>query len=340
MYPDDCVGPPGSGKTRLYSVKSMCPPVSAVDDRGRDLRETLSRLDGRRADGFGLTRFHGLAEEHTIALEFAAVSRMKQPVLVLSGWIEWIDGDTLVALGQGAGPAPLGPVLDVQSLDGGWERISENMGVPAGIGKNVVVELPAKLCGETTRLRITTNLEVYWDQIVVGDAGDSAPESVHTLKLLGADLHFRGFSRLVRADRRKPPWYDYATVTAEAPYRPQQGLLTRYGDILPLLSGADDRLAIFGPGDELTLSFLAPPEPEAGRTRDFVLRLDGWIKDANPSTFAGDRVEPLPYRAMTSYPFGAEEGMVADPSYAEYLSRYNTRPLRRDAVRLRWSGVD
>lgn len=339
VYPDECVGPPGTGKSRLYCVKGLRPPVSAVDDRGNDLTEVLSSLDGRHAVSFDLTRFHGLTKTHTLLMDFGDTSGMKQPVLVLSGWIEWIDGDTLCALGQGAGPMPLGPILEMQKPDGRWERVSECIGVPAGIGKNVVAELPAQLSGDKTRLRVITNQEIYWDRVVMGDAGTSPSVRTHAFDAIGASLHFRGFSRVVRGERGKPPWYDYGDVTLEAPYHPQQGLLTRYGNVLPLLTGADDRLVVFGPGDELTLTFPAPPEVSPGQKRDYILRFDGWIKDANPSTFTGDRVEPLPYRAMKGYPFGAEEGITDDPSYAEYLSRYNTRVLRRDAVTLRWSGL-
>ena len=314
-------------------------PKSVRDHRWNDLTEVLSLLDGRHAVSFDLTRFHGLTKTHTLLMDFGDISAMKKPVLVLTGWIEWIDGDTLYSLGQGAGPWPLGPVLEMQKADGGWEKVSENIGVPAGIGKNVVVELPPRLCGESARLRIITNQEIYWDRAAVGDAGASPPVRKHAFKLIGANLHFRGFSRVVRAKSGKPPWYDYADVTAEAPYLPQQGLVTRYGDVLPLLTARDARLVVFGPGDELTLTFSIPPKLSSEQNRDYLLRFDGWIKDANPSTFAGDRVEPLPYRAMSGYPFGAEEGMPDDPSYAEYLSRYNTRVLRRDAMTLRWSGL-
>ncbi len=338
VFPDECVGPPPMEKNRIHHVKNLRPSLSAKDHRANDLTSVLSRVDGRYADGFVLTRFHGLAENHTLFLDFADTSTLKQPLLVLTGWIEWIDGDTLHALAQGAGPAPFGPLLEVQTADGRWERISENIGVPAGVDKSVIVELPPALCGEHARLRITTNQEIYWDCAALGDAASSPLEAL-PLKLLEADLHFRGFSKVVRGERGKPPWYDYAEVIMEAPYRPQEGYLTRYGDVLPLLVSADDRLVIFGPGDELTLTFSLPPELPTGQTRDFVLRLDGWIKDANPSTFAGDRVEPLPYRAMRGYPFGAEEGLPGDASYAEYLSLYNTRLLKREATTLRWSGI-
>jgi hypothetical protein len=322
----------------LYCVRDLRPPTVARDSRGNDLKRALYRVDGQCATDFGLTRFHGLAETHAVLLEFGDLTATAQPVLVLNGWIEWIDGDTLLALGQGADAAPFGPVLEMQKDNGSWERVSDNIGVPAGIGKNLVVELPHELCGKNTCLRITTNLEVYWDSAAIGDADRLPPVTTRALKPLAADLHFRGFSRIVRGERGKPPWYEYSEVTPEAPWQPQKGLLTRYGDVLPVLAGADDRLVVFGPGDELTLTFAAPPEFSDGKERDFILRLDGWIKDGNPSTYTGDRVEPLPFRGMKGYPSGAEQGIVDDPSYAEYLAQYNTRPLRRDAATLQWSG--
>jgi hypothetical protein len=42
---------------------------------------------------------------------------------------------------------------------------------------------------------------------------------------------------------------------------------------------------------------------------------------------------------MKSYPPVAEKGIMDDPSYAEYLLKYNTRPLRRDNATLRWRGA-
>ena len=339
VYPDDCAGPPGTGETRIYSVAHLRPPQSADDDRGRDLTKVLSQVDGQHAAAFAMTRFHGIAEAHSLVLDFGDTSAMKQPLLVLTGWIEWSDGDTLFALGQGAGPAPFGPTLEMQKGDGTWEKVSDGIGVPAGIGKTVVVELPRDLCGKSTRMRIATNFEIYWDRIAVGDAAGSPPMRSSRLTFLGADLHFRGFSRLVRGERGKPPWYDYSEVSPEAPWQPQQGLLTRYGDVIPLLHAADDRLVVFGPGDELTLMFSLPPELSDGLERDFILRLDGWIKDGNPSTYTGDTVEPLPYRAMKGYPPLAEKGIIDDPSYAEYRLEWNTRPLRRDNATLRWSGT-
>ncbi|MGH8857650.1 MAG: hypothetical protein ACREXG_06430, partial [Polaromonas sp.] len=94
-----------------------------------------------------------------------------------------------------------------------------------------------------------------------------------------------------------------------APWNALPGRYTRYGDVRPLLEAEDDRLVIFGAGDELTLEFPAtgyPPLPDGWR-RDFVLELSGWAKAGETNTAGSDGVEPLPYRAMKRYPYGATQ---------------------------------
>jgi hypothetical protein len=334
VFPLDFGGLPASRESRLAEVRDLRPPVSVVDETARDLTQSVLKSDSEYAGGFGLTRFNGLARTHELVADLGDLSSLRRPALLLSGWINWIDGDTLYALGQGAGPAPFGPLLEVQTTPGQWEKVTDNTGVPAGIDKNVIVRLPVQRGAGRTLVRLTTNLEVYWNRIAAGEWLAVSDREEHRLALSSADLHFRGFSRMVRNSEETPPWYDYETVAVEMPWKPQQGFLTRFGDVRSLLAEGDDRLVILGPGDELTLSFTAPPALFAGAERDYVLRLEGWIKDANPSTYAGDRVEPLPRRSMRSYPFGAEQTPMADLSYWNYLREYGTRVLARTSHRV------
>jgi len=206
--------------------------------------------------------------------------------------------------------------------------VSENIGLPGGIDKQVIVRLPSGLCGKSTRVRISTNLEVYWDRIAVGSLTVEEDGSTGNLPLISSDLHFRGFSRLERGVAGVPPYYAYYETEQEAPWRLQQGFFTRFGQVLALLASTDDRLVVFGPGDEITLTFATPPPTMRGTTRDYILHLSGWIKDANPSTRTGDRVDPLPTRTMTNYPFEAEPSLM-DRDYWETMDRYNTRVLGR-----------
>jgi len=48
------------------------------------------------------------------------------------------------------------------------------------------------------------------------------------------------------------------------------------------------------------------PRRRPGRwTRDFLLKVDGWAKDRDPNTAFSATVEPLPFHAMSRYPYPA-----------------------------------
>ena len=76
------------------------------------------------------------------------------------------------------------------------------------------------------------------------------------------------------------------------------------GDVTPLLRAIDDRLVIMGSGDEIALTFPAArlPALPRGWTRDFLLLVDGWAKDADPNTAFSQSVEPLPFQPALSDP--------------------------------------
>ena len=57
---------------------------------------------------------------------------------------------------------------------------------------------------------------------------------------------------------------------------------------------------------------MSPPPPPAGWTRDFLLKVDGWAKDRDPNTAFSTTVEPLPFHAMSRYPYPAGEHYPAD----------------------------
>ena len=67
----------------------------------------------------------------------------------------------------------------------------------------------------------------------------------------------------------------------------------------------DDKLIVMGSGDELKLRFRADALPAlpAGWRRDFLLKVDGWAKDRDPNTAYSSSVEPLPFHAMSVYPY-------------------------------------
>src|SRR5260370_29788008 len=123
-------------------------------------------------------------------------------------------------------------------------------------------------------------------------------------------------------DGRLPHLYDYARLES-VPFSQLAGGLTRFGEVTELLRERDDRFAIFGPGDEVTVRFEARhlPALPAGWTRSFVLRTWGYCKDCGPFTASGATIEPLPFRAMTTYPYGPDEHYPRDTNHEGYLTR-------------------
>jgi len=172
---------------------------------------------------------------------------------------------------------------------------------------------------------------------IVGDtvASDGSPSlRVHVLAPESADIRWRGFSELRRnADGFET--FDYATVASVSNWNQHRGSYTRYGPVGELLTSADDRLVIVGTGDEVSVRFAdtLPPLPD-GWQRDWLLYLNGWVKDGDPNTLGGERVEPLPYHAMDAYPSGAP-AEAAGSTKDDWQVIYNTRAAREVNAPLR-----
>jgi len=114
---------------------------------------------------------------------------------------------------------------------------------------------------------------------------------------------------------KTPRWADMA------------GMYTRFGDVRELLADVDDRYVVLKGGDAVRLEFDAkslPPLPD-GWVRDWLLVLDGWDKDADKNTVAGQTVEPLPFHGMDDSRYGEPIG----PSDAEGMRRFCDRWLTR-----------
>jgi len=134
-----------------------------------------------------------------------------------------------------------------------------------------------------------------------------------------------------KGGRYGPYWFDYDDVSNESPWRPIDGAFTRFGDVLPLLRGADDMYAIMAPGDEVTVEFDAASAstPPPGWKRTFLLYSDGWIKDADLNTAFGNTVEPLPFHAIEAYPYAPGESYPTESVHQRYRREYNTRLGKR-----------
>jgi Flp pilus assembly protein TadD len=330
---DKFKGPPFP-EFRLFGVRRRIYPVAARDDGGRDVLPRLLHRDGTYPDAFRRD-FTGTAERHTLDLDFGGSERAApggQAVLILSGWVDWADGSTFLAASQAAAGGLLMPQLQVKDAAGRWRTVIEDMGIPSGKPKTIAVDLSGKFLSASREVRIVTSVCVYWDEIFLATDA-AAPETRLTpLDPAAADLRYRGFSTpVIHPERKQPEAFDYARLMPLSAWNPTPGLYTRYGDVRELLTAIDDRLLVMGSGDEVRLLFAAaalPPLP-AGWRRDFLLLVDGWAKDADANTAFSQSVEPLPFHAMSSYPYPAAERFPDDPAHRAYRAAYLTRPALR-----------
>jgi len=330
IFTNDKFKSPPFPEFRLFGVKRRIYPVAARDQDNRDVLPRLLRRDGKYPDSFA-RRFDGTAELHHLDLDFGNAAPSNRAVLILNGWVDWADGSTFFAASQERPGGLVMPYLQVKDESGKWRTVIEDMGMPAGKPKTIAVDLTGKFLSRSREVRIVTSLCVYWDEIFLAE--NETPPAVTTwLDAESADLHFRGFSKIaIDAERKQPERFLYDIVQPVPQWNPTPGLYTRYGGVRPLITALDDRLVIMGSGDELTLKFrsAALPPLNNGWTRDFLLIVDGWAKDADPNTAFSRSVEPLPFHAMTVYPYPPNEHFPDDAAHRYYRNQYNTRPALR-----------
>ncbi len=314
---------------RLFGVGSKVLPVAATNHRGEDVLARVAASDRRYAT---FERdYANRAERHFLDLEFPEFAA-DDAVLFLEGWVDWASASSIVASSQTEESAILPPYLEIRHESGEWVTAVADAGVPGGTLRTIAIDLGGKFPGTSRRVRLVTNMCVYWDAVYIG-LGTSELETRLTRLAPGrAQLRFRGFSRnYVAEGRGQPERFDYQQVSATSNWNPTPGLYTRFGDVRKLLDREDDRYVIMGAGDEIELRFPAAglPALPAGWTRDYLLLVDGWAKENEANTAFGDSVEPLPFHSMSAYPYEAGERYPDTPQHRADLETIHTRPALR-----------
>ena len=234
----------------------------------------------------------------------------------------------------------------VAGRGGRWVVISPDLGFPAGKNKTILVDLSQVARAGVThprRLRLRTNLEIYWDEIAWAQGLPQTPIKVQRLAPSTADLRYRGFSVVHQANASSPEIPEYGRLASTAPiWQDLPGFYTRFGDVRELLAKTDDRYVIMNAGDEMALRFADPGAPPAGWVRDFVIAGDGWIKDGDYNTTDSKSVLPYPYHARRNYDAAGPERLKDDWEYQHhaadwtiYQTRYEDDSAFRNALRSR-----
>ncbi len=272
VYPNERFkNDPPFSETKTIFTEQAHPVTAAWDNNGKDVTATLARIDHQYVRDFTNLPYSGFANTHTLTLDIGPTSPDKPLRLLMHGFIEYFSATSLYAAWQ-AGLAPISPYVEAQLPDGSWKRIVNDMGFPAGLPRTIVTDLtgklPAHLPNAATRIRITTNLQIYWDQVLVSNETEH-PELVKQTEvpLATASLAFRGYPRQIDGATPGDLTYHYNEASATGPFIRQRGPYTHYGDVTPLLKAIDDHFVIFGSGEDIDLEFNAaalPPLPADG----------------------------------------------------------------------------
>ena len=335
FVPEQFSPPPFPGLD-IFQINKKQFPISAKDAHGNDLRSFITEKDNKYISNFKPDKYQGLTETHDLILDPGESGNNESLFLFMNGWIFPTDASINVALSQSEKLKVISPVIQVINKKGKWETVIDDLGFPMGKDKTVIADLSGKFLSNDHRIRIQTNMEIYWDQIFFSDRILNSSVSSIVLDPVTADLHYRGFSReFKKGGRYGPHWFDYSDVDKNTKWRDLTGNYTRYGDVQPLLLESDNKYIISNAGDETTVRFDAKelPELKNGWKRDFLIHSVGWVKDGDINTALGNTVLPLPFHGMSSYPPSKKDIYPSDPELQKYHQEYNTRKVTMDDYR-------
>ncbi len=329
------VAPPYPGE-KIYATANKYYPVTAVDGNDDNVLDKIKAYDFQYISNFNLGKYQGLAEDHDLILDLGDKAVSNSLYLFLRGWTFPTDASINTSIAQSDKYKQQPPSLQVIDKNGNWKTVIPNIGFPMGKDKMVIVNLSNKfLTKNDRRIRIQTNMQVYWDEIFFSNRLSKAPVEMHNLTMTNANLAYRGYSAMyTKGGPYGPHWFDYYNVSQGQKWRDLTGDYTRYGNVLPLLQQADDEYIIADGGDEISIDFDASKLPalSKGWKRDFLIYSEGWVKDGDLNTAYGQTVAPLPFHNMPSYPY---TGKTAYPfeQHKTYMQQYNTRKVSTDNFR-------
>jgi tetratricopeptide (TPR) repeat protein len=328
VYPNErFLNQPPFASGRPVISTAAHPVAGAWDDHGREVSEQLRAQDHQYVRDFTNLSFAGFANQHRLTLDLGEWTSAHPLRLMLHGFIEYFSASSMYGAWQ-AGLSPMAPFVEAQMPDGSWKRIIDDMGFPAGLPRTIVVDLTGKLPPGARRIRLVTNLQIYWDQILV-DNGPEAPQLMHEteLPLASARLAFRGYPEQLDGKTPGDLTYNYQHISQTGPFVRSRGSYTRYGEVTPLLKSIDDNFVVFGSGEDIDVEFgtasLPPLAP--GWKRDYFFYANGFVKDMDFYEGSPFTVADLPFHGMSTYPYPANEHYPQDEQRMRYELEWNDR---------------
>jgi hypothetical protein len=341
VYPNEYfASSPPYPEFKMVVSRDARPPAGVWDEHGHNVLPDL--LAHRYFGDFALTQFQGFAKPHSLVLDLGEPYRGGPLWLLLHGEVEYFSANSMYAASQ-SGVQAIAPYVEAVGANGKWTRVVDDMGFPAGGPRTMTADLTGKLPPGTQKIRITTNLQIYWDSVLISRTPQESGKEAESLRLTAvplarANLDYHGFPLKIEGTPPGNVQYIYEKTSATGPYTRPAGTYTRYGDVLPLLTSLDDKLVVFGSGDEVRLDFDPSQLPALPRgwVRDYFFAANGYEKDMDFYAAEGDFVAPLPFLKMGGYPYSVDKSFPLDDAHLNYFLEYNTRQMSGNEQRGYW----
>ena len=343
VFPNErFVSAPPFPEFKVVASRDAHPPNGAWDDRGNDVLSLIAQRDRKYVTDFESLPFAGFAKLHWLELDLGAWDAAKPLRLVMDGYTDYFTATSMYAADQ-ADVKVIAPYVEALGASAKWTRVVDDLGFPAGLERTMIADLTGKIPAGTRRIRIVTNLKIYWDAIRIDQTPDAkdlravgasphgttdAPEvRVADVPLAKAALEFFGYPKEIRLTPASDTTYSFKNRSMTGPYARAAGNYTRYGDVLDLLSAVDDRFVVFGSGEGVALDFDPSKLPAlpSGWVRDYFFYANGFEKDLDFYAAHAFSVEPLPKHGMIAYPYPPGKEYPTDAQHLGYELEYNTR---------------
>jgi tetratricopeptide (TPR) repeat protein len=327
VFPNErFVSNPPFPEFRVIASHEAHSPLGAWDDHGNDVLSLISQRDRKYVTDFEGLPFAGFAKLHWIELDLGKWDAAKPLRLIIDGYTDYFTATSMYAADQ-AGVKVIAPYVEAQDANNKWVGVVEDMGFPAGLERTIVTDLTGKLPLGTRRIRIVSNLKIYWDAIRIDQTPAAREIRTAEVPLAKASLEFLGYPREIRLTPASDTIYSFTNRSMTGPYARAAGNYTRFGDVLDLLTAVDDRFVVFGSGEGVKLDFDPRnlPALPAGWVRDYFFYANGFEKDLDFYAAYAFSVEPLPHHTLLPYPYPVGKEYPDDAHHLGYQLEYNTR---------------
>jgi hypothetical protein len=310
---------------QIYTVgsNSLFSPVSATNEKGQDVLAQVLQKDGVYTPGInGDDSVWNNIILNQLTLDLGNLSGAQQIKLVITGMVDWGLADPyytwinqfkeaaaqgLVANGTQIMPAP---TMEIKAADGNWIVAPQDRQIPLPSDYNArtfTVDLTGLFPSDVSEYQV--RFKNFWNVTYDYIAIDTTAQQDVTITTIQPTLAF--FNQM---------WDTQSTAS---------GSFTRYGDVTTLMQDADDMFVIGRQGDQVNIQFsTASLGPIAeGMVRDYFFVVACWFKDPPGEWGYGFNftVDPLPFMAMTGFPYSSSENYPSDAAHQAYIQQYNTR---------------